>query len=115
MNKEAIDKSALAWMPKSVWGAIKWRELHARGLIDLPMDGEKKWFEDFVAGLPCPKCRHHFEEYVRLVPPDFSSRVAFFAWGIDAHNFVNAATKKRLMSMEEAYRLHRFLKDEEAP
>jgi hypothetical protein len=30
MALKAIDESSLAWMPKSVWGPIKWKELHVR-------------------------------------------------------------------------------------
>jgi hypothetical protein len=112
--QDAIDRSTLAWMPKSVWGPIKWKELHARALADLPMEGEEEWFKDFVDGLPCPKCRHHFEEFVRIVPPNFSSRVAFFVWSVTAHNFVNEATKKRPMTIDQAYWAHAYLKDEEA-
>src|SRR4030095_12202561 len=104
MKKDGIDKSALAWMPKSVWGPIKWKELHTRALMDAPMAGEEVWFDDFVRGLPCPKCRNHFEEFLKVRPPDMSSRTAFFAWTVNAHNHVNEATKKRLITMDEAYK-----------
>lgn len=114
-TKDAIDKSPLAWMPKSAWGKIKWSELHSRAFLDLPMDGEEIWFRNFIEGLPCPKCRKHFEEFVKIHPPDFSSRTAFFVWTVAAHNAVNEATKKRLVTLDEAYKMHHFLRDEEAP
>lgn len=103
---EAIDRASLAWMPKSVWGPIKWKELHVRGLVDLPMDDEAVWFHDFVEGLPCPKCREHFAAFLNDSPPNFKSRRAFFEWGIKAHNHVNAANGKRSLSVEEARKQH---------
>src|SRR4030095_16034680 len=53
-----------------VWGPIKWKELHTRGLIDLSMDEEQKWFETYVEGLPCPKCRSQFQAFLADHPPD---------------------------------------------
>jgi Asfivirus FAD-linked sulfhydryl oxidase len=108
----AIDKSALAWAPKNVWGPIKWRELHARAMANLPMEGEEKWFESFIQGLPCPKCRHHFEDFVRVHPPVFHSRMEFFIWTVEAHNAVNAATGKRSIGLGEAIEIHRFTPDQ---
>lgn len=101
-------------MPKSVWGPIKWKELHTRALMNKDMEGEAEWFKAFVVSVPCPKCQKHFEEFVKAIPPDFSSRVAFFAWTVAAHNYVNGATNKRSITLDEAYQTHHFLKDEES-
>ena len=60
-NLKAIDHRSLEWMPKDVWGPIKWRELHARALSNLPMAGEEEWFVAYVEGLPCARCRRHFD------------------------------------------------------
>lgn len=103
---KAINQSSLEWMPKSVWGPIKWKELHTRALTPLPLDQEPEWFRSFVAGLPCPKCRNHFEEFVARNPPDFSSRRSFFAWTVCAHNHVNQATGKSIMGHYEAWMEH---------
>jgi hypothetical protein len=103
---ESINSSSLEWMPKEVWGPIKWRELHYRGLIKLPMDDEWDWFNSFRKGLPCPKCRKHFEMFVQKNPPDLSSRPKFFAWTVAAHNHVNEALHKKTVSVEKARRLH---------
>ena len=103
---EAIDRSPLSWMPKSVWGPIKWAELHARAMANLPMEGEDKWFEQFIAGLPCPKCRAHFEKFVAAHPPVFHSRIQFLLWTISAHNHVNTCTGKRTLGLDEAIRIH---------
>jgi hypothetical protein len=109
---DAIDEASLTWMPKSVWGPIKWKELHVRGLVDLPMENEQLWFSAFVAGLPCPECRQHFKEFLSNHPPDFSSRQAFFSWTVAAHNHVNQATGKPSLSSKQAYETHRFDPDE---
>jgi hypothetical protein len=93
-------------MPKSVWGPIKWKELHARALSPLPMDDEPPWFEAYLEGLPCPKCRVHFEEFVRRCPPDFDSRDAFFNWTVRAHNHVNQANGKPVLSIDAAHQAH---------
>jgi hypothetical protein len=103
---EAIDENSLSWMPKTIWGPIKWKELHVRALSPFPMDEERDWFGAFLAGLPCPKCREHFNVFLEENPPDFSSREAFFEWTVRAHNDVNEATGKRVISVGEARELH---------
>lgn len=105
---EAIDEKCLEWMPKSVWGPIKWKELHSRALIDRSMDGEERWVAAYLDGLPCAKCREHFEVFLRQSPPDLQSRQLFFAWTVAAHNFVNRATGKRSLSIAEAFQEHQF-------
>jgi hypothetical protein len=104
--KTAIRESALDWMPKSVWGPIKWKELHTRALTSLPMESENEWFREYLRGLPCPECRAHFEDFLKESPPDFSSRDRFFRWTVAAHNFVNRACGQREWSVEEARKEH---------
>ena len=106
MVLESINDSSLAWMPKEVWGPIKWKELHVRALAPLPMDDEPKWFEAFTKGVPCPKCREHFCSFLEAHPPAFNSREAFFDWTVAAHNFVNSATGKQSVSLSAARQLH---------
>ena len=98
-------------MPKSVWGPIKWKELHTRALLDRSMDGEPDWFAAFVDGLPCPKCREHLEQFLRKSPPDFRSRIWFFAWTVAAHNYVNQQVGRRTLSVAEATKEHQFTPD----
>lgn len=105
-KKSSISASDLDWMPKAIWGPIKWSELHARALAYLPMAGEQAWFDDFVRGLPCPKCRRHFEVFLEDNPPDLSSRPAFFAWTVQAHNYVNRSKKRPELTLEEALAVH---------
>jgi hypothetical protein len=112
LYNDAIDYSALDWMSKSVWGPIKWKELHAGGLCELPMDHEKQWFKNFVEGLPCPDCRRHFEEFLNGHPPDFATRERFFLWTVKAHNSVNRALGKPELSVEDARELHSWKKED---
>jgi hypothetical protein len=104
---KSIDYKSLEWMPKSVWGPIKWKELHCRALVPLPMNGESYWFAAYLEGLPCAKCRLHFEAFVHDHPPDFRSRNAFFEWTVLAHNHVNEANDKPVMTLAEARWAHR--------
>jgi len=108
---ETINYRSLEWMPKSVWGPIKWKELHWRALITLPIEEEKAWFDAFMESLPCAKCRLHFAEFVGSQPPDFRSRERFFDWTVRAHNHVNQATGKAVLTMEEARLEHSELVD----
>jgi hypothetical protein len=107
----AIEHHSLDWMPKEIWGPIKWKELHCRALIDFPMDKEEQWFEEFLDGLPCPHCRKHFEQFLEKHPPPFENRESFFKWTVDAHNHVNGKLGKKEIDHQEAYRLHHFDKN----
>jgi hypothetical protein len=106
LMRQSINRASLDWMPKSVWGPIKWKELHYRGLVELPMEEEDEWFFAFREGLPCPKCRQHFDDFVKRNPPDFRSRKRFFAWTVTAHNHVNRALGKSTLTLRQARALH---------
>lgn len=110
-----IPKRSLDWMPKTVWGPMKWRELHCRALSYLPMKGEAEWLDKFVESIPCPKCQKHFEIFVKDNPPFFPDgvtsyrtldRPAFFRWTVDAHNFVNRALSRPEISYLDALTLY---------
>lgn len=69
-----------------------------------------QWFAAWQASIPninC-NCRKHWNELVEAMPPDFSSREAFFAWTVEAHNAVNQRLGKALVTLEEARRLHQL-------
>lgn len=99
---KAIPEHPLAWMPKSVWGPLKWKELHTRALAYLPMEGEKEWFDSFVKSIPCQHCQKHFQLFVEKNPPDFTDRVAYFKWTVAAHNYVNRSNNKEEWSIVKA-------------
>lgn len=79
-----------------------WDELHRQA------EPTPEWFSGWQARIPninCD-CRRHWRELVAAKPPDFSSREAFFAWTVEAHNAVNERLGKPLVTLEEARRLH---------
>ena len=104
--KNPIPESSIAWMPRAVWGPLLWKQLAARALAHLPMEGEKEWFDSFVQSIPCPHCQSHFQLYISKNPPDFSSRPAFFVWQTEAHNFVNRAKRKPELTLAQALAVH---------
>lgn len=85
---------------------MKWQELHGRALAYLPMDKEKEWFDTFVDSIPCPHCQKHFTLFVEENPPCFESRPKFFAWTVEAHNYVRRSQQKPEISLDEALSLH---------
>lgn len=101
---KAIPAHPLDWMPKSAWGPMKWKELHCRALAYLPMEGEQGWFDSFVESIPCSKCKHHFESYLKQNPPFEKpiTRPEFFQWTVDAHNYVNRQLRKKELTYAEA-------------
>jgi hypothetical protein len=73
-------------------------------------DDPKTFLRTFEATIPnygC-SCMRDYREYKAANPPDFSSPEAFFAWGVDLHNWVNEKliasgdTTKRKFTIEEA-------------
>lgn len=103
---KAIPEHPLQWMPKSVWGPLKWRELHCRALAYLPMTNEEQWLKSFIESIPCPKCKAHFDTFIQQNPAELSTRPAFFLWTIRAHNWVNRALEKKELDLEEALVLY---------
>lgn len=103
---KAIPQHPLEWMPKAIWGPLKWRELHCRALVYLSMDHESEWIKSFIESIPCPKCRHHFDSFILVSPPVLTSRPAFFRWTIEAHNFVNRALEKKELDLDQALVLY---------
>lgn len=45
---------------------------------------------------PCRECAEHFQELLKLYPPQLSSRKAAVMWGCDAHNKVNKRLGKEI-------------------
>jgi hypothetical protein len=113
----------LAWAPKSVWGPMKWRELHCRALAYINLtnsyddpdsemvitEAEVTWINVFIESIPCPKCRHHFDSYMQqnpLLKGEPITRPEYFRWTVDAHNFVNRALQKPEIDYRGALLLH---------
>lgn len=91
-------------------GRALWAEIHVFPWSENWACSKRcKWFEDWQSRIPSINCdcRRHWREFVAKYPPDFSSREAFFAWTVRAHNAVNRRLGKREMSLEEALELWR--------
>jgi hypothetical protein len=52
-------------------------------------------------------CRRFYAEWKAANPPDFTSPEAFFAWGVNLHNAVNAKLGKPEITIEEALSIWR--------
>lgn len=117
MKTQPIPEGSLAWMPKTAWGPMKWKELHLRALAYINLtrkdDGlvvtsaETKWFNAFVESIPCPLCQHHFQSYLQQNPlPEEMTRPQYFRWTVDAHNYVNRSLRKPELTIPEALALY---------
>jgi hypothetical protein len=52
-------------------------------------------------------CKRFYAEWKASNPPDFTSPEAFFAWGVNLHNAVNAKLGKPEITIEEALSIWR--------
>ncbi len=52
-------------------------------------------------------CKRFYAEWKAANPPNYSSPEAFFAWGVNLHNAVNAKLGKQQITIEEAYSIWR--------
>lgn len=77
-----------------------WEELHTYKWIS--SEETKKWYILWINKLPCGTCKQHWELLIKDFPPDFSSKQAFFEWGVAAHNKVNKRLGKQEITLEEA-------------
>jgi hypothetical protein len=86
-----------------------WRPLHEyRGC-------DPDWLAQWVARIPATGCgcAAGYRAIVADYPPDFSSPVAFFAWGVTLHNLVNEkinlqrGENRRIFTVDEALALWR--------
>jgi hypothetical protein len=51
-------------------------------------------------------CKKKWSTLVEKNPPDYSSRMAFFSWGVDRHNDVNRELNKPILTVHEAAAIH---------
>lgn len=96
-------------MPPQIWGPIFWSTLHIASLAysDKPTERQrqnmKNFYESMVDVLPCPICRHHYEENLKAFPIDKSldDRKLLIQWVFDMHNKINLQLGKREISFDE--------------
>lgn len=83
-------------------GRFAWSLLHNyRGC-------DPQWLELWVYFIPARcDCKDGYQKILEVMPPDFSSPEAFFAWGVRLHNAVNAKLGKPEITLDEAYSIWR--------
>lgn len=70
-----------------------WKPLHTK------QEPTPEWFEKWKAMIPCSSCREDFFAYLLTNPPRYND---WFAWTVEAHNWVNVKLKRTKMTIEEA-------------
>jgi hypothetical protein len=73
------------------------------------------WFAEWETTIPTGRCncKEDYHKILETLPPDFSTPEAFFRWGVELHNLVNAKliaegdTTKRIVTLDEAYSMWR--------
>jgi hypothetical protein len=83
-------------------GRLAWAKLHGyRGC-------DPQWLDIWQYLIPqrCD-CKDGYQRILAEMPPDFTSPEAFFAWGVNLHNSVNAKLGKQQITIEEAYSIWR--------
>jgi len=96
--------------PPAVWGPIFWMTIHivALGYSDTPSYSEKRAVKEFYEGLqfliPCPKCKEHYRENLKIHPvtPSLDNRRDLFRWTVKMHNMVNKQLGKAEITETEA-------------
>ena len=96
-------------MPPQIWGPIFWSTLHIASLSysDTPTERQKNnmknFYESMIDVLPCPVCRHHYEENLKKHPIDNSlnNRKDIIQWVFDMHNLINNQLGKREITFDD--------------
>ena len=95
---------------KAVWGPACWLTIHATAASCDPEScaGFHAFLRALGDVLPCPECRMHLQQYLRLHPPEPLIHDAQEAsrYCYDLHNYVNSETGRSLLPpeiLERAY------------
>ena len=96
-------------MPPQIWGPIFWSTLHIASLSysDEPTERQvtnvKRFYESMMDVLPCPICRHHYEENLKEMPLDeaLKSRMGLVQWVWQMHNKINVQLGKSDITFDE--------------
>ena len=77
-------------LKRSVWGPALWSFLHtAAASLDNP-EAFSQILEALPRTLPCPECRTHAEDYLRLHPPTgLTDALSASRYLFEFHNVVN--------------------------
>lgn len=103
------DKVTLFWN-------IYWENLHTltKYFPMDPTDGDIrqmialiKAMKDPVTGLPCPRCREHFTQYVMRNPVQgYLKQGDMFRYFFNLHNEINKDNGKPVLTYEKAYSMY---------
>lgn len=95
-----------------LWGPVYWRMFHYVTLSYpiKPKDENKKFIKNFFTEivpniLPCPLCRNHYKENLKLNPLNddiLELKLKLVIWLINMHNYVNIQLGKSEISIEES-------------
>lgn len=91
-----------------MWGRQGWHFIHyvALNYPDKPTQEDREVYLQFLNNLenilPCPICGNHFKENMEKHPPNMNSKMEFFNWTVDMHNFVNELHGKKKVTYEKA-------------
>ena len=90
------------------WGPAAWKFLHSVtfNYSDHPSLNEQRNMEQFFYSLknllPCDECKNHFENEIRLHPPDTRSKETISSWLVDIHNRINRRLGKQIITYDKA-------------
>ncbi|HEX8342849.1 MAG TPA: ERV1/ALR-related protein [Tepidisphaeraceae bacterium] len=80
-----------------------WASIHRRpAAYDGNAEGELAWVQVIDQQLPCGECRRHWRAMLTSLPPDLSSREAYFATTVEWHNTINRRLGKPVMTLDDA-------------
>lgn len=88
------------------WGAPLWRLLHESALTLATLDERTAFLAQFQARLPCGSCRRDWSAWALAHPWDLTSREAFFADTVAAHDAVNVRLGRPVFGLADARALY---------
>lgn len=88
-------------------GRELWAEIHSYNPPTWIPSEVAIWFDAWQRRIPsigCA-CKKHWGEVVKNIPPDFSSREAFFECTVKWHNAINVHLSKQVVTLKQAIAL----------
>jgi hypothetical protein len=88
-------------------GVARWDEVHLRPWsFEDNVAGELAWLEQFERRIRCAGCLENWIEKRRCTPPDLTSRMSYFRWGVDRHDEVNVDLGRPVFGHAAALKRH---------
>lgn len=115
-NKEKIEHRKKILMSNTKHWNTYWLNIHwlCQNYPEKPTEEEQKQIHELITvmrtpqGLQCPRCRGHFDKYVKENDPAeaIKDQEGLFKYFWEVHNDVNKNNKKKQMSLEDAVTLY---------